>query len=70
MLTKTVLKVFAMLAVLSSVSAVSLSAPAGTDATLEAMAGYRQWTRMKGEPGQLKIVPGGAISVERSEMQL
>jgi hypothetical protein len=64
---KTTLKVFAMLVVLSSVSAVSLSAP---DATLEAMAGYRQWTRMKGEPGRLKIVPGDAISVERSEMQL
>lgn len=71
MMTKTVLKVFAMMAVLSSVAAVSLSAPAAPDATLKEMAGYRQWTSIKGEPGQIKLLPANvAVPVENMQIAL
>jgi hypothetical protein len=69
-MTKATLKVFALLAVLSSVCAASLSAPAAPDATLEEMAGYRQWTRVAGEPGQIKFLPPGDVQVEGSAIAL
>jgi hypothetical protein len=49
------LKLFAALAVLSSVSAVSLSAPAAPDETLKALAGYRQWASVKSEPSRITL---------------
>lgn len=51
------LKLFAALAVLSAVSAVSFSAPAAPDETLKQLNGYRQWASVKGEPGRISLVP-------------
>jgi hypothetical protein len=54
---RTAIKSFAMLAVLSAVSAVSFSAPTAPDETLKELAGYRQWPSIKGEPGQITVLP-------------
>ena len=54
-MTRNTLKLFAALAVLSSVSAVSFSATAAPDETLKALAGYRQWASVKGEPGRITL---------------
>lgn len=51
------LKLLAALAVLSSVSAVSFSAPAAPDETLKQLNGYRQWASVRGEPGRISVVP-------------
>lgn len=52
---KTSLQIFALTAVLSAVSAVSFSATAAPDETLKALAGYRQWASVKGEPGRITL---------------
>lgn len=57
---KTPLQIFALAAVLSAVSAVSLSAPAAPDETLKALAGYRRWASVRGEPGRITLT---ALSV-------
>jgi hypothetical protein len=49
-MTKTTLKVFALLAVLSAVGAVSGAAREGTDTTLRDIARYRDWTRVTDKP--------------------
>lgn len=54
---KTTLQIFVLTAVLSSVSAVSFSAPAAPDETLKQLNGYRQWASVRGEPGRVSLVP-------------
>jgi hypothetical protein len=72
-MTKTTLKVSALAAVLFAVGASSLGARGASgakDATLEALAGYRQWERVKGEPSQVRIVPGEFVTPDASAIQL
>jgi hypothetical protein len=54
---RTAIKSFAILAVLSAVSAVSFSSTPAPDETLKELAGYRKWASIKGEPGQIKFLP-------------
>ena len=66
---RTAIKSFAILAVLSAVSAVSFSAPAPPDETLKELAGYRQWASIKGEPGRIKVLPD-STSVDTASLAL
>ena len=58
-MTRTGLKSFVMLVALSAVSSASFSAPPAPDETLNRLAGYRHWASIKGEPGQVKVLPAG-----------
>jgi len=68
-MTKKSLKLVAALAVLSAVSAASFSAAAAPDETLRALAGYRRWASVSGEPGKINATPVG-VSVDASDIPI
>jgi hypothetical protein len=54
-MTKTTLKVFALVTMLSAVGVVSGIGRAVSDTTLEDLARYREWTRLTHEPVPIEI---------------
>ncbi len=68
-MSKRPLQIFALAAVLSAVSAVSLSSTPAPDEALKELAGYRQWASVKGEPGRVTVAPD-SVSIDTSQIQL
>jgi hypothetical protein len=70
---KTPLQIFALAAVLSAVGGLSLGASQGAraskDATLEALAGYRQWASVRGEPGRVTLAMS-SVPIDASEIAI